>query len=134
MGVEPFLVASTLLCAVGQILVRNLFPRCKEEYVPTSSELKKIGLSQEEHKGLKLFRPKGCKFCGQTGFRGRSGIFELMWVDEKIKELIIARSHSSVLRKQAESLGMMTLRKAGLSRILKGETSVLEVMRVTQEV
>ncbi|MFH0790904.1 MAG: ATPase, T2SS/T4P/T4SS family, partial [Candidatus Omnitrophota bacterium] len=135
MGVEPFLVSSTLLCALGQRLIRLLCPRCKESYEPTPEEIEKLNLkSLSGGKELKLYKAKGCKSCAQTGYWGRSGIYELMVADETMKELISAKASSHMIKKAAEAAGMITLRKAGLKKVLAGQTTLLEVMRVTQEV
>jgi type IV pilus assembly protein PilB len=131
MGVEPYLVASTLLCSVGQRLVRVLCPNCKESYEPSPFEKESLGLRADED--VTFHNARGCKQCNQTGFKGRTGLFEIFVPDEDIRALIVAKSPASIIRDKAVESGMSTLRDAGLRKVLAGITTVAEVLRVTGE-
>jgi type II secretory ATPase GspE/PulE/Tfp pilus assembly ATPase PilB-like protein len=131
MGVEPYLVASTLLCALSQRLVRVLCPNCKEPYEPSPFEKESLGLRPDE--GVSFYNTRGCKQCNQTGFKGRTGLFEILVPDEEVRALIVAKSPASAIRDRAVESGMATLRDAGLRKVLKGTTTVAEVLRVTGE-
>ena len=131
MGVEPFLASSSVAAVMAQRLVRTICPKCKEEYQPPKEVLEKLGLSKE--KGLKFYRGKGCRNCKNTGYFGRTGIFELLIPNEKIKDMVVKKTPSTELRKEAMKAGMMSLREDGVFKIKKGITSVEEVLRVTQE-
>ncbi len=129
MGVEPYLVASTLLCAVSQRLVRILCPNCKQPYEPSPFEKQSLGLAPEEE--MTFYSARGCKRCNQTGFRGRNGIFEILVPEERVRSFIVSKSPASLIREQAVERGMSTLRQAGLKKVLAGLTTVAEVLRVT---
>lgn len=129
MGIEPYLVASTLLCALSQRLVRLLCPNCKQPYEPSPFEKESLGLSPDE--AVSFFNARGCKHCNQTGFKGRNGLFEILVPDEAVSSLIVAKSAANIIREQAIRSGMTTLRQAGLRKVLAGETTVAEVLRVT---
>jgi type IV pilus assembly protein PilB len=131
MGVEPYLVSSTLAAVLAQRLVRVICPSCKQPYKATEAELSDLGI---EYKGQEItfFRGQGCNECKGTGFKGRTGIFELLLVDEAFRELIIARESSSVLKAKARQTGMKTLKEDGIEKILSGVTTVEEVLRQTQ--
>jgi len=131
MGVEPYLVASTLLCAVSQRLVRVLCDRCKEAYEPPEWELK--ALNAEPKEGLLFYRAKGCKICGHTGYKGRTGIFEMMVPNEEVRRLIVAKAPTSAIREAAKEAGMVTLKEAGARKVAAGITTVSEVLRVIGE-
>jgi type II secretory ATPase GspE/PulE/Tfp pilus assembly ATPase PilB-like protein len=127
MGVEQYLVASTLIGAAAQRLVRRICPSCKEEY-PVPPDLK-----AEFSPDVKtLWRGKGCPECMNTGYRGRIAIFELMVVTEEIKDLVTARASVRLIKESAVASGMRTLRKDGLRKVAMGITTVDEVFRVTQ--
>lgn len=134
MGVEPFLVASSLLAVMAQRLVRRLCPECKESYEPTPSEIQKVELSPEQvaDAGGKFWRPVGCEHCGDLGYRGRSGIYEFLVVNDDIRTLVMAREDAGTIKRAALKNGMRTLRIDGGNKILEGVTSVEEVLRVTQ--
>jgi type IV pilus assembly protein PilB len=129
MGVEPYLVASTLLCAVSQRLVRLLCPNCKQPYEPSPFEKESLGLPPDED--VNFYNARGCKHCNQTGFKGRTGLFEILVPGEDIRALIVAKSSASVIREQAIKSGMTTLRQMGLRKVLAGATTVAEILRVT---
>ena len=131
MGVEPFLVASALDCIVAQRLARRLCEKCREAYRPTEAELLLAGWGREDFDDIpELFRPKGCQACGKTGYHGRFAVHEVLLVTEEIERLIVDRGHSEDMKKMAIAQGMLTLRRAGLSQVLAGDTSVEEILRV----
>lgn len=131
-GMEPFLLSSSILAVVAQRLVRVLCNECKEPYTPDASSLKSIGIKPESMKGKTIYRAKGCHSCLQTGYKGRLAIFEIMVMNETIKSLCLQTSDSNQIKKAAIRNGMTTLRRDGVLKILKGITTVEEVFRVTQ--
>jgi general secretion pathway protein E len=134
-GIEPYLVASSVICVIAQRLVRRICPTCREEHVPSPEEqrdLKAIGLSIEEFAGGKLFHGRGCPTCFNTGYIDRTGIYEVMPVDEILKDQIMERKSSSVIKKTAIERGCRTLRMDGAQKVLHGVTTPAEVLRVTQ--
>ena len=133
MGIEPFLVSSSLIGVVAQRLVRILCPHCKEAYRPTPEEAGEIQILPEELPAEGLFRPRGCPRCAETGYQGRTGIYELLVVDEAIQNVILRGNDANVIRRLAIERGMTTLRRDGAEKVLRGITSVQEVARVTQE-
>ena len=137
MGVEPFLVASSLMGILAQRLVRVLCKDCRMPYFPTPEELKEIGLTPDQVRatsGGMLYKPAGCDQCNSTGYRGRSGIYEMMLIDDEIRQLILKNVDSGTIKKAAVSgKGMRTLMDDGALKVLKGLTSIAEVLSVTQE-
>jgi general secretion pathway protein E len=136
MGVEPFLVASSLMGVLAQRLVRVLCKECRKAYLPTAEELAEIGLTPEEVReasGGMLFKPAGCDHCNNTGYRGRSGIYEMMTLDDDIRQLVLKNVDSGTIKKQAVTKGMRTLMDDGARKVMKGITSIAEVLSVTQE-
>lgn len=129
MGIEPFLVSSSIIGALAQRLVRLICPRCKETYEPGKEFLETLGLDAD----TKLYRGKGCHNCNNTGYRGRTGIFEFMIPGEELRSLIITKSPPHLIRQAARRGGMITLREAGLPLVKKGRTTVEELLRVTQD-
>jgi general secretion pathway protein E len=132
MGVEPFLVGSSLVAVLAQRLVRVLCKKCREEYVATPEELKEIGVRPPE-RPVKAFRAKGCADCNFTGYRGRVGIFELMLVDDDLRALVSQNIDSKTIKQAAVRKGMRTLRGDGALKVLQGITSSAEVLRATEE-
>jgi general secretion pathway protein E len=130
MGVEPYLIASSVNAFVAQRLVRRICPRCKENYKPPAALLKEIGLTSKDLKGGKLSRGKGCAHCFQSGYRGRIGIYEFLPLDDAVRRLIMQEKDAPVIKEQAISEGMKTLRDDGLSKAIDGITTVEEVLRV----
>ncbi len=128
MGMEPFLISSSVIGILAQRLVRKVCEKCKESYKPSGEDLKGFRV-----KTAKLFRGKGCKHCKNTGYRGRIGLFELLVVNEEIRKLIVSRASSDVIKKAAIGTGMKTLSDDGLDKALKGITTVDEVVKVTRE-
>ncbi len=129
MGIESFLISSALLGVLAQRLVRTICKHCKEEYELEGALAEQMG--PWGRSGLKVFRGKGCKHCANTGFRGRMGIYELLIVDDKIRELILSSASSHLIRNQARKTGMKTLREDGWDKVIRGITTVEEVLRVT---
>jgi type II secretion system protein E len=132
MGVEPFLVSSTIEGVMAQRLVRIVCPDCKIEYEPHHGDLPLDfpGVA-EKNFPKKLWKGAGCRRCHQSGYRGRLGIFELMVTGDTIKDLIMQRTNAHVIRTQAMKAGMITLRQDGWRKVLRGETTIEEVARVT---
>jgi general secretion pathway protein E len=132
MGIEPFLVSSSVIAIVAQRLVRVLCPRCKEEYEPDAESLIDAGIPRSAINGRPIFRRKGCNACMNTGYRGRTGIFEIMNMDEGVKKLILKTSDSNQINEEATRNGMSTLVQDGARKVLEGITTVEEVLRVTR--
>ncbi len=133
MAIKPYLVASAIEAVLAQRLVRVICLSCKEKYEPTEEELKTINLTPDQLKKAKFHRGKGCEDCANTGYKGRIGIFELLVMTDKIRELVFEKMSSSVIKEKAKALGMVTLREDGIKKILNGITTISEVMRVTQQ-
>jgi general secretion pathway protein E len=131
MGVEPFLVGSSLAAVVAQRLVRVLCAECKKPHLATAEELAEIGVRTQQ--SVQIYEPEGCPACNNTGYRGRKGIFELMMIDDDIRGLITQNTDSKTIKKLAMSKGMGSLRADGARKVLQGITSVAEVIRATEE-
>jgi type II secretion system protein E len=127
MGIEPFLVSSTVEGVMAQRLIRVICPECKEEYRHDPLEMPE----DFPEKGVTLWRGRGCRACHDSGYRGRAGLFELMITGEAIREMCVQRMNASAIRKQALQEGMITLRKDGWRKVLQGMTTIEEVARVT---
>lgn len=133
LGLEPFLIASTLLGALAQRLVRRVCPHCAEPYTIDAASLVKLGFPVSGRETVELKRGKGCLQCRNTGFLGRLGIFEIFPMSEQIKKLIVARAHDAELRQVAVREGMTTLREDAWRKVQAGLTTVEEAVRVTGE-
>jgi general secretion pathway protein E len=133
MGVEPFLVSSVVRAIVAQRLIRVICPECKEGYVPEAEALRDIGIVPEQLEGGMVYRGKGCPACSETGYRGRTGIYEMLIVSEAIRHLIMNKADSTSICRQAVEEGMKTLRDDGAQEVIAGVTTLEEVVRVTQE-
>ncbi|MDY6904791.1 MAG: type II secretion system ATPase GspE [Thermodesulfobacteriota bacterium] len=131
-GVEPFLISSSVIAVVAQRLVRVLCPHCKEAYTPDEEALKSIDAPPAQFDGRVIYRRKGCSQCLHTGYSGRVGIFEIMVLDENIKKMILTTHDSGRIEAAAIRQGMTTLRDDGIRKVLEGVTSIAEVLRVTQ--
>ncbi|MGI9086344.1 MAG: GspE/PulE family protein [Chthoniobacterales bacterium] len=131
MGVEPFLISSTLEAVLGQRLLRSICPNCRTPYQPNESFLDQLGLSRRDIGEKQFFYGKGCETCNNTGYKGRKGIYELMKINDPIRELINERAPSVILKQKAIELGMVTLRQDGLRSIFEGDTTVEEVLKYT---
>jgi len=133
MGLEPFLVSSSILAVLAQRLVRVLCPACREAYEPPPQALVDLGVDQEALRGRSLYRPVGCPQCRHTGYRGRTGIYELLVVNDTVRDLVMQGANSVTIKEEARRQGMLTLREDGVAKVLRGITSAEEVLRVTQE-
>jgi type IV pilus assembly protein PilB len=131
MGVEPFLVASTLQCVLAQRLVRTVCKSCRTSFEPTENQLSLLNLSPHDLGDKVFYYGRGCGSCNDTGYRGRRGIFELLMVNESIRQLIIERAPTVVVRQKAVELGMVSLREDGLRGIFDGSTTIEEVLKYT---
>ena len=131
LGVENFLLTATLEGIVAQRLVRRICAKCKEEFVPTEEMLMELALKPENVKGRTFYRGKGCDVCNKTGYKGRMALFEIMTLDDTIRELIMAQANTAVLRNECRKRGMRTLREVGLLGIYDGQTTIDEVVRET---
>jgi len=131
MGVEPFLVASATSGILAQRLVRKLCDHCKEPYTPDDAELKSLGLGKVKKK-LTFHKPVGCKKCRSSGYSGREAVFEILEMNEELRELVLKNASSDTIKRVAIKNGMTTLRHDGLRKVVNGITSVEEVLRVTR--
>jgi len=133
LGVEPYLASSSLIAVMAQRLVRKICPDCKEPYKPTRHELTALGLGQNYNSDTKFYAGAGCDKCFQTGYRGRTGIYELMLIDENVRDLIYNRETAGAIKKTAVDAGLQTLRMDGARKATAGITAIAEVLRITQE-
>ena len=131
MGVEPFLISATLGGVLGQRLLRKICPDCRAPHKPNDSLLAQLEISKRDFADRKFFCGTGCNACNNTGYKGRTGIYELMKITESLRELINERAPTVVLKQKAIELGMVTLRQDGLRRVFAGETTIEEVLRYT---
>jgi type IV pilus assembly protein PilB len=131
MGVEPFLISSTLEAVLGQRLLRSICPNCRTSYEPKPNILDQIALSRSDIGKKKFYYGKGCDACNHTGYKGRKGIYELMKITDPIRELINERAPTVTLKQKAIELGMVTLRQDGLRSVFEGDTTVEEVLKYT---
>jgi general secretion pathway protein E len=133
-GIEPFLISSSLEAVLAQRLVRVLCPECKEETKLTSDQLVSLGLQRGKHNvGAKIYKPAGCPTCMNSGYKGRTGIYEFLQIDDDIRSLIIKGADSNRIMSYANGIGTKNLRDDGFEKVLSGTTSIDEVLRVTDE-
>jgi general secretion pathway protein E len=139
LGVEPYLASSSLIAIMAQRLIRKVCPDCRQAYEPTARELKELGLDSSDaglsglgEGGGRFFVGAGCDRCFETGYRGRTGVYELMLIDEEVQDLIYKRESAGVVKKSALNAGLQTLRMDGTRKVLAGVTTIAEVLRVTQ--
>lgn len=132
MGIEPYLVCSSVIGIMAQRLVRIICPECKVPYTPSEEELELFN-SQSTYDKKDLYEGKGCSNCIDTGYVGRDGIFELMTIDDELRESIMANARSNLIKQMAIKKGMYTLRQDGLRKVFAGETTIEEVLRVAQD-
>jgi general secretion pathway protein E len=132
MGVEPFLLSSSIAGILAQRLIRRLCKDCRLPHVPTDLELEQLGLQRSDPQVQRatFFRAKGCPQCSMTGYSGRSGLHELLIPTEEIKRLVVARADAGTIKKAAVAMGMETLLMDGAAKCMAGETTVEEVMRI----
>ena len=131
MGVPPFLITATLEAILAQRLVRRICTQCREEVHPSSEILTDLELSPSDVKGKKFYRGKGCDNCNRTGYKGRVGLFELMLLNDEIRDMIIRNASTDELREAARKIGMVSLRDAGMDAVFAGTTTAEEVIRET---
>ncbi len=131
LGVESFLLTATIEAIVAQRLVRRICGNCKEEYLPTEEELMELALLPSDVEGRTFYRGRGCETCKNSGYKGRLAIFEIMTMDDALRELVMSQASTAVLRAEARRRGMRTLRESGLLGIYEGQTTIDEVVRET---
>jgi type IV pilus assembly protein PilB len=131
MGIEPFLVATSVHLICAQRLVRRICAQCKEEMSLPPQALMEAGYTPEESKTVKVFNGKGCSTCNNTGYKGRAGLYEVMEITDELRELILVGASALELRKKAIDVGMISLRRSGLIKIMNGITTLEEVIRET---
>ena len=133
MGVKPFLVSASLRAALAQRLVRSICQSCKEPHTPSPSELSVLGIGEDQVSNASFMRGAGCEKCGDKGFRGRKGVFEIFVVNEEIEEMIYHNVSIVELRRKAREMGMRSMREDGFRKVLAGVTTLDEVLMVTTE-
>jgi general secretion pathway protein E len=133
MGIEPFLISSSINAILAQRLVRIICTQCRESYTPEPAAIEKLGLNPEEMEGKVVYRGRGCANCHHTGYKGRGGIFELLLMDQSMKHLVLGTADSNEIKAKAVQNGMITLRQDGAKKVLAGITTIEEVYRVTTE-
>jgi type IV pilus assembly protein PilB len=131
MGVEPYLITATLEGVLAQRLVRRICPDCRTEYEPSKELIMELNLTPEQVAGKKFYYGRGCERCNNTGFKGRSGLFELLVMSDPIRDLIANNASTEAIRQAARKMGMTTLREAGLRALFNGITTIEEVVRET---
>ena len=130
MGIEPFLASSAVQAIVAQRLVRLLCPNCREAYEPEEAQWAELGFRK---KGTRpIFQTNGCEKCLETGYRGRTGIYEFLRMTEAIKGVLLKTSDANQINKAARAQGMVSLRNDGIKKVIEGRTTISEVLRVTQ--
>jgi type IV pilus assembly protein PilB len=130
MGIESFLITSSVIGVVAQRLLRMICPKCKETYMPPRDAIKRLGMNIDDASEVTFSRGKGCEFCKGTGYKGRIGIYELMPITDKIRDLILAKASSYAIREAAIEAGMKTLKDDAMEKILLGLTTLEESLRV----
>ncbi|CAN5829630.1 GspE/PulE family protein [soil metagenome] len=130
-GIPGYALGSALQGVINQRLVRTICPKCRIAYQADDSVLRALRLEPEEHRGLRLFRGTGCRYCLNTGYRGRSGIFEVMDISEMTRELILMQTTREVIRQVARDEGMRTLRDSAIAKVIAGQTTIEEMYRVS---
>jgi type IV pilus assembly protein PilB len=129
MGIPSYLVASSVISVLAQRLVRTICPKCKQPFTPKDAELEAAGITPDAAKTATFFKGKGCGSCQRTGYRGRTGIHELMIISQPIREMIFEGKSSADIRKIAMKQGMKTLYVDGIEKVMKGITTFEEVFR-----
>jgi len=132
-GVEPFLISSSVLAVVAQRLIRVLCLDCKQPHTPDNTIMQSLGIAPDQFQGSVFYQAQGCNNCFNTGYKGRTGIFEIMPLGAGLKSLILQTYDSNRIKKEAINLNMITLRQDGTQKVLNGTTTIEEVLRVTQK-
>lgn len=130
MGIEPFLIASSVIGVMAQRLVRVICPKCKEQYQPPRDALKRLGIELGGDTRITFYRGRGCDNCRGSGYRGRTGVYELMIMNDQIRDLVLRKSSAHLIREAAIEAGMKTLRDDAIAKILLGQTTLEECLRV----
>jgi type IV pilus assembly protein PilB len=131
LGLEPFLVTATLEAIIAQRLVRTICPKCKEQFQPSEEQLMELELRPEDVRGRAFYRGKGCDNCNGSGYRGRLGLFEILVMDDELREMVMNQASTAAVRAECRKKGMRTLREAGLAAIFNGQSTIDEVVRET---
>jgi len=131
LGLEPFLLTATIEAIIAQRLVRTICPRCKEQYVPTEEQLLELDLRPEDVAGRSFFRGRGCDNCHGSGYKGRTALFEIMVLDDGLRDMVMKQASLGLIREEARRRGMRTLRESGLQAIYEGLSTIDEVVRET---
>jgi len=131
LGLEPYLVTATLEAIVAQRLVRKICTNCRAEFEPTEEMLRDLDLKPEDVRGRTFYFGRGCEDCNNTGYKGRTGIFEIMYIDDSLRDLIMQGSSTNVIREEAKKRGMRTLRDGGLMAVYDGITTIEEIIMAT---
>jgi type II secretory ATPase GspE/PulE/Tfp pilus assembly ATPase PilB-like protein len=129
MGIEPFLISSSVIGVLAQRLVRVICPDCKEAYTPPVDAFRRLNLAMDLE-SVTFYRGRGCERCRQTGYRGRTGVFELMLITDHLRELVLRKAPTHEMRQAALEAGMVTLRQDAMQKILEGTTTMEEALRV----
>ncbi len=132
MGVEPYLISSTVVCIMAQRLVRTLCNKCKQSFVPDPKMLQRLGISEGDAKGITFYKAVGCEECLDSGFKGRIAVFEVMEIDDEIRRLITSLANAAEIRNVAKTKGYLPLVADGIRRIRQGVTTIEEVLSVSQ--
>lgn len=133
MGAKPYLVSSTVQGILAQRLVRTICPSCRTAYKPSEEEQRILSLDGQGAKAIELYKGKGCTDCSHTGYKGRTGILELLVITDEIRELILNNASSAEISQKARETGMRTLKADGIEKVKRGHTTISEVLRVTQD-
>lgn len=133
MGIEPYLVSSSVVGMVAQRLVRTICPNCKEAYTPEAEVAKGLGIFNGIPEKTDLYRGRGCEYCRLSGYRGRTAIYEILLMTDRVRDLVLQRRPSSDIKRSGREQGMSTLREAGWEKVIAGITTIEEVLRVSQE-
>ncbi|MGQ9645526.1 MAG: type IV-A pilus assembly ATPase PilB [Thermodesulfobacteriota bacterium] len=133
MGIEPFLISSSVILILAQRLIRKICPECREQIRVHPQLLIDLGVPPDEAKHFTVYKGKGCALCSGTGYKGRVGLYEVMPMKEEIKELVLSRASATEIKKEAIRLGMKTLRQSGIHKVKEGMTTIEEVLRATMD-
>jgi type IV pilus assembly protein PilB len=131
LGVEPFLLTATIEGIVAQRLIRKICENCKTQFQPTEAQLTELELTPEDIKDKRIFYGRGCNRCNNTGYRGRIALFEIMTFNDEIRNLIMNRASTNILRVAAQKAGMKLLRENGLASVYDGVTTIDEIVKAT---
>jgi type IV pilus assembly protein PilB len=131
MGIEPFLISSTVIGVLAQRLIRRCCNNCKTAYIPDDRELRMLGITREDIAGKPFYRGGGCELCNGSGYKGRVGIFELLHISEAIQGMINRRMPTQDIKRKAIEEGLLTLRQDGINQVLLGVSTAAEVLQYT---